>query len=455
MANENAKIDENYRKSLLGVTDDVAAEIRRLLVDPVTGRLKVSAVISGGMLSSLNGLEEATQTFTIGTTGTDFGIVSAEGVHTFNIPTASATNRGLLNSADWSTFNGKQDALGFTPQEALGFTPENSANKGQNNGYASLDSGGKVPTSQLPALALTDVSVVASQAAQLALTAQEGDVAIRSDLNKSYIHNGGVAGTMADWSEMLTPTDTVLSVNGATGAVTLNQDNIGDGTTYKQYSATEKTKLAGIETGADVTDAGNVEDAISGSGETTTPADANLFSLIVGGVLTKLSWANLKATLKTYFDTLYTAITTKCTGAEITTGTDDAKFATPKALADAGVNTRLKSISKTLTRDMSTASGSVAYTGVGFQPSAVEFKAVKNASVNFFWGSAGSDRVISGIVYDAGAYYGNQSSFKIVDSGANNQTCAIASYDSDGITLSWSKNGTPTGTIYIAMLFLK
>lgn len=42
----------------------------------------------------------------------------------------------------------------------------------------------------------------------------------------------------------------VDSVNGATGVVTLDQDDIGDGTTYKQYSATEKTKLAGIATAA-------------------------------------------------------------------------------------------------------------------------------------------------------------------------------------------------------------
>jgi hypothetical protein len=50
----------------------------------------------------------------------------------------------------------------------------------------------------------------------------------------------------------------VDSVNGQTGAVVLDQDDIGDGTTYKQYSATEKTKLAGIESAADVTDATNV-----------------------------------------------------------------------------------------------------------------------------------------------------------------------------------------------------
>jgi hypothetical protein len=43
----------------------------------------------------------------------------------------------------------------------------------------------------------------------------------------------------------------VSSVNGDSGpSVTLDQDDIGDGTTYKQYSGTEKTKLAGIATGA-------------------------------------------------------------------------------------------------------------------------------------------------------------------------------------------------------------
>lgn len=43
----------------------------------------------------------------------------------------------------------------------------------------------------------------------------------------------------------------IVSVNGDTGpAVSLNQDEIPDGTTYKQYSQTEKTKLAAIASSA-------------------------------------------------------------------------------------------------------------------------------------------------------------------------------------------------------------
>lgn len=47
MANQNAKLDDNRKRTLLGVTDDSNAELRRLLVDSTTGRLKCSAVISG------------------------------------------------------------------------------------------------------------------------------------------------------------------------------------------------------------------------------------------------------------------------------------------------------------------------------------------------------------------------------------------------------------------------
>lgn len=87
-----------------------------------------------------------------------------------------------------------------------------------------------MPQIQLPAIAISSTFVVNSQAAQLALVAEEGDVAVRTDQNKSYIHNGGTSGTMTDWTELLTPTDLVLSVNGQVGAVTLDTDDISEGT---------------------------------------------------------------------------------------------------------------------------------------------------------------------------------------------------------------------------------
>jgi hypothetical protein len=55
-------------------------------------------------LTALNGLTAQVQNFAVGTTGTDFNIASAVSTHTFNLPTASATNRGALSSADWALF---------------------------------------------------------------------------------------------------------------------------------------------------------------------------------------------------------------------------------------------------------------------------------------------------------------------------------------------------------------
>lgn len=100
--------------------------------------------------------------------------------------------------------------------------------KNQANGYAGLDGSGKLLTAQFPLIALSDFNVVASQAAQLALTAEEGDIAVRSDTGRTYIHNGGTAGTIADWTILPIPTDAVTAVAGRTGAVVLTTADITD-----------------------------------------------------------------------------------------------------------------------------------------------------------------------------------------------------------------------------------
>lgn len=90
-----------------------------------------------------------------------------------------------------------------------------------------------------------------------------------------------------------------------------SQDNMVDGTTNKNYTGTEKSKLAGIASSADVTSATNVGSSIHGVTAKTTPVDADEVGLIdsaASNVLKKLTWANIKATLKTYFDTLYYAM---------------------------------------------------------------------------------------------------------------------------------------------------
>jgi hypothetical protein len=73
---------------------------------------------------------------TLGTTGTDLSSTVANStttpVITLNVPTASATNRGALSAADWTTFNGKANAFTYTtnyiPYGQGTTTPTQSAN---------------------------------------------------------------------------------------------------------------------------------------------------------------------------------------------------------------------------------------------------------------------------------------------------------------------------------------
>ncbi len=130
----------------------------------------------------------------------------APAVHTHTasqISDASANGRSLITAADYAAM---RVLLQLVKGTSAGNIPV-------------LDGGGKLDTSILPALAITETFVVNSQSAMLALAAQTGDVAIRTDLNKTFILSTNNPGTLADWKEMLTPTDAVLSVAGLTGAI--------------------------------------------------------------------------------------------------------------------------------------------------------------------------------------------------------------------------------------------
>lgn len=89
-----------------------------------------------------------------------------------------------------------------------------------------LDANGKLVESIIPAIAITETYVVDSETAMLALSAQVGDVAIRTDVSKSFILQSLPATTAANWKELLTPDSNVISVNGKQGAVVLTGADI-------------------------------------------------------------------------------------------------------------------------------------------------------------------------------------------------------------------------------------
>jgi hypothetical protein len=127
---------------------------------------------------------------------------------------------------------------------------------GAADGIASLDAGGKVPASELPDIAISDTSVVVSEAAMLALTAEVGDIAVRTDVNKTFILKTAGASTLANWQELLTPTDAVTSVDGQTGVVDLSGNYVNvTGDTMSGNLAMGTNKITGLGTPTVSTDA--------------------------------------------------------------------------------------------------------------------------------------------------------------------------------------------------------
>jgi hypothetical protein len=108
---------------------------------------------------------------------------------------------------------------------------------------------GTLGTSQLPPLAINEVYTAADQAAMLALSAQRGDIAIRTDNGKTYVLSTDSPGTLADWKQ-ITAVGDVSSVAGRTGAVVLTKTDVGlanvDNTTdaAKPVSTAQATSIA-------------------------------------------------------------------------------------------------------------------------------------------------------------------------------------------------------------------
>ena len=106
---------------------------------PVTTTGTLTAAVTAGYTGPF--------TTATGTTGTDFNIATTSSSLTLNIPTASASNRGLLSSADWTTFNNKGSGTVTAVSIATA------------NGFSGSSSGGATPALTIVAGAITPTSV--------------------------------------------------------------------------------------------------------------------------------------------------------------------------------------------------------------------------------------------------------------------------------------------------------
>jgi hypothetical protein len=204
---------------------------------------------------------------------------------------------GLPNVEDKSSATIRSEITSSNVTTALTYTPENAANKGVANGYASLDSGGRVPSGQLPSY-VDDVLEYANLAA-FPGTGETGKIYTALDTNKIYRWSGSAyveisaspgstdavpegstnlyhttararnsisaSGSLSynSTTGVMSFTDAVTSVAGRTGAVTLTGADVG------ATSANTANAVVARDASGNFT-AGTITAALSGNAATAT-----------------------------------------------------------------------------------------------------------------------------------------------------------------------------------------
>lgn len=312
------KRDENRVTVLGGVTDDSNQTVQNLLVNPTTKRLKVSATVAAGIVTSINTDNTPAQTITVGTTGSDVAIVdNGTGDHKINIPTASAVNRGALSSADWSTFNAKQPAGSYevtTNKDTDGTLAANSDIKYASQKATKTYADTKVATNSSASLLDASYSKAAGNARYTTFKTGNSN---RWELGaNATAESGGNAGSdfvLNRYNDAGAYVDSPLIIARSSGVITPSAAISGS-----------VTGNSGTVTGATFTK--NL--TVNGGNTTITGNADNTSALTVGSGAVSVSGTN-------------TGDVSVATGAEVNTGTDNVKTVSAKAIADSFIKTSI------------------------------------------------------------------------------------------------------------------
>lgn len=214
-----------------------------------TGALTGATVISDldfnvttdtlGHVTDANGTV-ATRTLTLA----DLGYTGDTDANNYSLPLATSSIRGGVKIG--YTENGKNYPVELSSEQMFVNVPWTDTTYTLPTATPTTLGGVKVGSNltidgngvlDVGAIALTTVQTANSQTAMLNLTTEEGDVVVRTDENKTYMRNSGTAGTMADFTELISPTDGVSSITtndgtyinltpntASSGAVTVTAD---------------------------------------------------------------------------------------------------------------------------------------------------------------------------------------------------------------------------------------
>ena len=213
----------------------------------------------------------------------------------------------------------------------------------KNTGTASgnipiLGADGKLNDVLIPKIAISETSVVNSETLMLALTAETGDIAIRTDVNKSFILKNPPASTLANWQELITPMSPVQSVAGKTGTVVLDKGDVGlsdvDNTSdiNKPVSTAQSTAI-GLK--ADKT-------YVDGKVKTDVPLGAKFTDTIVD-ISNKVDKETGKGLISTAEVTRLSTVTNQVVPTKLSELSNDQGFITGETIEDLGGGDMLKS----------------------------------------------------------------------------------------------------------------
>lgn len=228
---------------------------------------------------AFDGTANLSITMTLASTGVTAGTYGSVQVDAKGRVIAATAATPIANGGTGAT-TAAQALTNLGAQAALGFTPENAANKGKANGYASLDTNGLIPSTQLPSY--VDDVMEYSAVANFPTTGESGKIYVALDTNKTYRWGGS--------AYVYITSGAVDSVAGKTGVVVLTAADVGLGnannTADSAKSVLSATKLTSART---ITFNGSVTGSFSfdGSGNVTVSTGlATSYLPIAGGTLT-------------------------------------------------------------------------------------------------------------------------------------------------------------------------